>query len=86
MKKIVYKSKAIQGVILIVGLCLLLSLWPFRFFHEIVTTSVPVQTATMSSVIDDEKLLMQCFVAQYDHMDTIRVYLGEDSVGESFYL
>ena len=86
MKKIVYRSKAIQGVILLVGICLLLSLWPFRFFYEIVTSSVSVETGTMSSVVDNEKTLMQCFIAQYDHMDTIRVYLGEDSVGEHFYL
>lgn len=86
MKKIVYRSKAIQGVILLVGICLLLSLWPFRFFHEIVTSSVSVETGTMSSVVDNEKTLMQCFIAQYDHMDTIRVYLGEDSAGEHFYL
>lgn len=86
MKKIVYRSKAIQGIILMVGICLLLSLWPFRYFQEVVTSSVPVKTATMSSVVDNEKMLMQCFVAQYDHMDTIRVYLSEDSVGEEFYL
>ena len=86
MKKIVYRSKAIQGIILMVGICLLLSLWPFRFFNEIVTSSVPIKTATMSSVVDNEKMLMQCFVAQYDHMDSIRVYLSEDSVGEEFYL
>ena len=86
MKKIIYGRKAIQGIILLVGICLLLSLWPFRFFHEIVTSSVSVETGTMSAVIDNEKTLMQCFIAQYDHMDTIRVYLSEDSVGEHFYL
>lgn len=86
MRKIVYRSKAIQGIILLAGICLLLSLWPFRFFHEIVTSSVPAESGTMSGVINDEKMLMQCFVAQYDHMDTIRVYLGEESEGEYFYL
>lgn len=86
MRKIVYRSKAIQGIILLAGICLLLSLWPFRFFHEIVTSSVSAESGTMSGEIDNEKTLMQCFVAQYDHMDTIRVYLGEESEGEAFYL
>ena len=86
MKKIVYKSKAIQTVILIVAICLLVSLWPLRIWHETVTSSVAPATGTMTGVIDDEKTLLQGIVAQYDHMDTIDVYLDENSVGDSFYL
>ena len=86
MKKIVYKSKAIQWVIILVAAILLLSLWPFRLFKEQVVTSVEPQTGTMTEVIDEEKTLLQTIVAQYDHMDTMRVYLGENCVGESFYL
>lgn len=86
MKKIIYRSKAIQAVILIIGVCLLLSLWPLRLFKVVLNTSVASGESTFSSVIDEEKTLMQCFVAQYDHLDTIRLYLGEDCQGESFYL
>ena len=86
MKKIVYKSKAIQAVILIVAVCLLASLWPLRIWRETVTTAVAPATGTMTGVIDNEKTLLQSIVAQYDHMDTIDVYLDENSVGDTFYL
>ena len=86
MKKIVYKSKAIQAVILIVAVCLLASLWPLRIWRETVTTAVTPATGAMTGVIDNEKTLLQGIVAQYDHMDTIDVYLDENSVGDTFYL
>ncbi len=86
MKKIIFKSKAIQGVILIVAAMLLLSLWPFRIWQEEVVTSVAPQTGTMTEAVSNENTILQTIVAQYDHLNTIRVYLGEDSVGESFYL
>lgn len=86
MKKIVYKSKAIQAVIIIIAAILLVSLWPLRIFHETVTASVPSQTGTLTEGIDEEHTVLQTIVAQYDHMDTIRLYLGEESEGESFYV
>lgn len=86
MKKIVYKSKAIQAVILIIAAILLATLWPLRIWHEKVTTSFFPETITMTGVIDEKRTLLQEIVAQYDHMDTIDVYLDENCVGESFYL
>lgn len=86
MKKIVYKSKAIEAVVILIAVCLLLSLWPLRIWHEQVTSKVEPQTGTMTDVIDEEKTVLQTITAQYDHMDSIRVYLGENSVGEDFYL
>lgn len=86
MKKIVYKSRAIQAVILIVAACLLMSFWPLRLWKEQVVTSVPFETGTVTEPIDEERTVLQSIVAQYDHMDTISVYLGEECTGESFYL
>lgn len=86
MKKIVYKSRAIQAVILIIAAGLLFSFFPLRLWKEQVTAFVPAQTGTVTEVIDNEKTVLQSIVAQYNHMDTIRVYLGEESTGESFYL
>lgn len=86
MKKIVYKSKAIEAVVILTAVCLLLTLWPLRIWREQVTSQVLSQTGAMTEVIDEEKTLLQTITAQYDHMDTIRVYLGENSVGEDFYL
>lgn len=86
MNRIVYKSKAIQMTVLIAGFCLLISLWPLRLFSEIVSASLPSVTGTMTAVIDNDKTVLQSFVAQYDHLDNIRLYVGEDSQGESFYV
>ncbi|MCM1135558.1 MAG: hypothetical protein NC400_08280 [Clostridium sp.] len=86
MKKIVYKSKAIQTVILIAALCLLASLWPFRIWHETVSMQISPYTGSMTEVINEEKTVMQSIVAQYDHMDTINVYLAENNTGDYFYL
>ncbi|MDE7287228.1 MAG: hypothetical protein K2N55_10365, partial [Lachnospiraceae bacterium] len=71
MKKIVYKSKAIQAVILIAAACLLVFLWPLRIWRETVTTSVSPVQGTVTEAINNEKTLLQGIVAQYDHMDTI---------------
>lgn len=86
MKKILYQSKAIQIVIGIVAIGFLLSLWPFRIWNETVTSSVEPATGTVTSVINEQNTILQTIVAQYDHMDTIDIYLSEDSVGDSFYL
>lgn len=86
MKKIVYKSKAIQTVIIIAAVCLLASLWPLRIWREQVSMEVSPSTGAVTEVINEEKTVLQTITAQYDHMDTISVYLGENCVGESFFL
>lgn len=86
MKKIVYKSKAIQAVIVMAAAILLVSLWPLRIFHETVTASVPPVNGTVSEAVDNEHTILQTIVAQYDHMDSISFYLAEDCTGDSFYV
>lgn len=86
MKKIVYKSQAIQTVILIIAACLLVSLWPLRIWHETIRESIPVQTGEVTEIIDNDRTILQSFVAQYDHLQTISLYLGEGTEGESFYV
>ncbi len=86
MKKIVYKSKAIQTVILMIMALLLISLWPLRIWHETVSTVVMPQGEIISEAVDEEKTILQEIIAQYNHMDTIDVYLDENSHGETFFL
>lgn len=86
MKKIVYKSQAIQTVILIIAACLLVSLWPLRIWHETIRESIPVQTGEVTEILDNDRTILQSFVAQYDHLQTISLYLGEGTEGESFYV
>ncbi|MBD5456680.1 MAG: hypothetical protein HDR23_09510 [Lachnospiraceae bacterium] len=86
MKKIVYKSRAIQAIVVIIAAILLVSLWPFRIWHENVTTSVGTASGVVTDVINEEITVQQTIVAQYDHMDTIRLYLGDGCSGEKFYV
>lgn len=86
MKKIIYKSKAIQAVIVILLLILLTTLWPLRLWHETITTSVGVETGSLTGVVNEESTVLQTIIAQYDHMASMQLYLGEESVGESFYV
>ena len=68
------------------AVCLLLTLWPLRLWKEQVTTSVASISGAMTEVIDEERTALQAIVAQYDHMDTIGIYLSDYCEGESFYL
>lgn len=86
MKKILYKSKAIERIILILAAVILVSLWPIRLFHETVTASVESLSGMVTEKVDNEHTILQSFVAQYDHMSTIDLYLEQGTVGESFYV
>ncbi len=85
MKKIIYKSKAIQAVIIVVAVCFVLSLFPLRIWNETVTSSIPQQTGEVIGPVDDSRMLLQGFAAQYDHLGSVRIFLGEETTGESFY-
>lgn len=86
MEKIIYKSKAIQSVIVILLLILLSTLWPLRLWHETITSSVGVAEGFVTGAITEEHTVLQTITAQYNHMASMQVYLGEESVGESFYV
>lgn len=86
MKKIVYKSKAIETAILVLALVILVSLWPVRLFHETVTSSIPPVSGMMTETIDEGRTVLQSFVAQYDHLADVRLYVREGSEGESFFV
>ncbi len=86
MNKIVYKSQALQASIIIVAACLIVSLFPLRLWKETVTFTVPGSSGEVSGPVDDSRMIMQSMIAQYDHMGSIRIYLGEDTAGESFYV
>lgn len=86
MRKIVYKSKAIEMIILMIALIILVSLWPIRLFHEKVTFSIPPVSGAVTEAVDEGRTVLQSFVAQYDHLADVRLYVREGSEGESFYV
>ncbi len=86
MNKIIYKSQALQASIIIVAVCLILSLFPMRLWKETVTFTVPGSSGEVTGPVDDSRMIMQSMIAQYNHMGSIGIYLGEGTAGESFYV
>ncbi|MDE7249096.1 MAG: hypothetical protein K2N82_04260, partial [Lachnospiraceae bacterium] len=86
MKKILYKSKAIEIIILMITVLILVSLWPIRIFHETVTFSIPPVSGGITEAIDESNVVLQSFAAQYDHLADVRLFLREGSSGESFFV
>lgn len=86
MRKIIYKSKAIEVIIAAIALMVLVSLWPIRLFHETVTSGIPPVSGEMTEAVDGERTVLQSFVAQYDHLANVRLYVREGSIGESFFV
>lgn len=86
MKKILYKSKAIEMIVLMIAVLILVSLWPIRLFHETVTFSIPPVSGGVTEAVDENNMVMQSFVAQYDHLADIRLFLREGTDGESFFV
>ena len=86
MKKILYKSKAIEIFILMITVLILVSLWPIRIFHETVTFSIPPVSGGVTEAIDENNVVLQSFAAQYNHLADVRLFLREGSSGESFFV
>lgn len=87
MNKTIYQSRAIQAVIVIIAAILLLSIWPLRIFKETVTISVGSPAEEIQAyTVNEESMVMQTIAAQYDHMNTLHLYLGADAQGSDFYV
>ena len=86
MKKILYKSKAIEIIILMITVLILVSLWPIRIFHETITFSIPPVSGGVTEAIDENNVVLQSFAAQYNHLADVRLFLREGSSGESFFV
>lgn len=86
MKKILYKSKAIEIIILMITALILVSLWPIRLFCETVTFSIPPVSGSVTEAVDENNVVLQSFAAQYDHLANVRLFLREGSSGESFFV
>ncbi len=82
MRKIISKSTAIRYVVLIFALIAILSIWPVRVFSSV------LQTSGGGTIIDEPMLVnfehgnyMQEFVARYDRLSSVDVYLTQVSAG-----
>lgn len=85
MKKVVYKSSVIKFLIAFLTIVLLATLWPLRLWKAEAPISVQPHSGLFSEYVDKDKAILQTFLAQQEHLKSIRVYLGEGSRGDSFY-
>ncbi len=74
MKKVIYKSTAIQFIILLAAVIVLSTFWPMRLWKKDMTLSVNPSTGTCTEVVNEEHSVMQTFLSQGDHLASLRLY------------
>lgn len=76
MYKVVKRSRAIQCVILLLTLCVMMTIYPLRMWDETIPSYSNQKLAGSSDSVGEDYLL-QRFIAQYDHLGTINLYLTD---------
>lgn len=76
MYKVVKQSRAIQCVIILLTLFMMITIYPLRLWNETIP-SVSNQKIAGSSDSVGEDYLLQRFIAQYDHLGTINLYVAD---------
>lgn len=76
MYKVVKRSRAVQVVILALTLFIMLTIYPLRLWNETIP-SVTNQRIAGSSDSIGEDYLLQRFIAQYDHLGTVNLYIAD---------
>lgn len=84
MNRIINKRQAICGIIWILTACALVTLWPLRLIHEEVRTESGDEQIVLSEVVNSSKVVQQRFIAQYDRLKEIELYLADWTGGEKF--
>lgn len=84
MNKIINRYHAVCGVTWIIICCIVISLWPLRLITEKIVSGSNQQISMQSEAITSDYVVEQMFVAQYDYLQNIRIYLLNESAGEEF--
>lgn len=84
MNKVINSRQAICGTVWIICFCMVIALWPLRLVTEKVVSGSNRQISMRSEAITEEYVVEQMFVAQYDRLENIRVFLLNESAGEEF--
>ena len=84
MNRIINKRQAICGIVWILAACVLFTLWPLRLIHEEVRTESGDKQSVLSEAVNENKVVQQRFIAQYDRLKEIEIYLAEWTKGDKF--
>ena len=77
MNRIINKKQAICGIVWIFAVCAAFVLWPFRLIHEEVRAESSRQQAAVSEEVTADYVVQQRFIAQYDRLKEIEIYLAD---------
>lgn len=84
MNKVITRRQAICGSLWVAIFCIVISLWPLRLINETVVSRGSGQIEMESQAITTDYVVKQRFIAQYDKLESIKVYLLNESAGEEF--
>lgn len=84
MNRILNKRQAICGTIWILAACAALVLWPLRLIHEEVRSVSGSEGMAVSEAVDTDHVIQQRFIAQYDRLKDIDIYLADMAEGDKF--
>lgn len=82
MNRILNKKQAICGTVWILVVCAAFVLWPLRLIHEEVRAVSGRQQAVVSEAVTADYVVQQRFIAQYDRLKEIEIYLADRMEGE----
>ena len=85
MQKIINKSTAIRSIIIIIGLCLVFTVFPLGIWTQTITETIPRVTNDIIGDVTQEKMAQQTFIAGYDYLHSIRIFISSGSHGQAFY-
>ena len=81
LQRTAYKSRAWMAAICILAGVLVLSVFPMRLWRRTVTFEGTGKPLVMSDAVDTNSVVSQVFVAQYDRLGSIDVFVGEITGG-----
>lgn len=84
MNRILNKRQAICGTIWILVVCAALALWPLRLIHEEVRSVSGSEKMEVSEAVNADHVIQQRFIAQYDRLKNIEIYLADVTRGDKF--
>lgn len=84
MRNTVVKSKAIKYVIGIIGVLLILSVFPLRLWTDDITQGTKNVSYVKSEVVNYRNTFMEVFVAGESHLQSVDLYLAEGTYPDEF--
>ncbi len=84
MRNTVVKSKAIKYIIGIIGVLMILSVFPLRMWTEDVTQGTRNVSFVKTDVVNYRNTFMEVFVAGETHLQSVDIYLAEGTYPDEF--